>query len=103
MGARPMTKRTKAPNGHDTKLELSPQATDLNVTPKELAELKNWVARVRASAHVKLKASDGHPPKIVPDHPDQQVGWALLMNALGTADLDFVNSLIGQLASVNSE
>jgi hypothetical protein len=74
-----------------------------DVTTKERADLKNWVARARASADVKLKPSNEEPPKIVPDHPDQEIGWALLMNALGTADRDFLNGLIGQLARVNDD
>ena len=78
-----------APSGHDPKLEPSSQATDPSVSTKELAELKNWVARARATPAVRLKLSSGDPPKIVPDHPDEQTGWALLMNALGIADRDF--------------
>jgi hypothetical protein len=73
-----------------------------DVTTKERADLKNC-ARARASADVKLKPSNEEPPKIVPDHPDQEIGWALLMNALGTADRDFLNGLIGQLARVNDD
>jgi hypothetical protein len=53
-----------APSGHDPKLESIPQATDPD---KELADLKNWFARIRASA-VKLKLSNEEPPKIVPNH-----------------------------------
>jgi hypothetical protein len=74
-----------------------------DVTTKERAELKNWVVRARASADVKLKPSNEEPPKIVPDHPDQEIGWAHLMDALGTADRDFLNGLIGQLGSVNDD
>jgi hypothetical protein len=73
-----------------------------DVTTKERADLKNC-ARARASADVKLKPSNEEPPKIVPDHPDQEIGWALLMNALGTADRDFLNGLLGQLARVNDD
>jgi hypothetical protein len=74
-----------------------------DVTTKERADLKNWVAQARASADVKLKPSNEEPPKIVIDHPDQEIGWALLMNALGTADRDFLNGLIDQLARVNDD
>jgi hypothetical protein len=40
---------------------------------------------------------------IAPDHPDKLVGQMLLMDALGTADLDFFNGLLNQLASAGSQ
>ena len=38
---------------------------------------------------------------IAPDHPDEVVGHVLLADALGTADLDFLNGLLNQLASAH--
>ena len=38
---------------------------------------------------------------ILPDHPDQEVGIALLIEAVGTADPDFAFGLISQLADAN--
>jgi hypothetical protein len=37
------------------------------------------------------------------DHPNSLIGYALLTEALGTADLDFVNGLLGQLANAGSQ
>ena len=38
-----------------------------------------------------------------PDHPDQAYGYFLLMEALGTADLDFANGILGQLVNAGSQ
>jgi hypothetical protein len=38
-----------------------------------------------------------------PHHPDMAIGWALLMEALGTADTDFVRGLLEQLANAGSQ
>jgi hypothetical protein len=42
-------------------------------------------------------------PIISPDHADQAVGQSLLMEALGTAEVDFVDGLLGQLANVGTQ
>jgi hypothetical protein len=50
-----------------------------------------------------LKAiKSGDRSRLVPDHPDGTTGYILLMEALGTTDLDFLNSVLGQLANVGS-
>jgi hypothetical protein len=41
--------------------------------------------------------------KISPDHPDAAIGYALLMEALGTADDDFGLGLLRQLANAASQ
>jgi hypothetical protein len=38
-----------------------------------------------------------------PDHPDEATGYFLLMEALGTTDLDFTTGLIGQLTNAGSK
>ena len=40
---------------------------------------------------------------LVPDHPDELVGWALLAQALGTVDIDFMHGLLEQLGNVSSK
>jgi hypothetical protein len=79
------------------------QSTSPDLTAKELADLKQLLARLGASPGVRLKASDGDDPKIITDHADPHIGLALLMKAVGTADPDFVHGLISQLCSINSE
>lgn len=40
---------------------------------------------------------------ISPDHADAAVGNSLLMEALGTAEADFLHGLLGQLANVSTQ
>ncbi len=41
--------------------------------------------------------------QISPDHPDLAVGHILLMEALGTVQLDFLDGLLGQLANAGTQ
>ncbi len=45
----------------------------------------------------------GGVPQVLPDHPDIAVGQILLMEALGTTELDFLRGLLGQLANAGSQ
>ena len=85
----------------DPKVERTPQTTGPDLTTKELADLKNFVARARATRGPRVKPSDGDPLNVVIDHADQDVGLALLMHAIGTTDLDFLHGLMSQLVTVN--
>jgi hypothetical protein len=42
--------------------------------------------------------------RAIPDHPDEEVGWALVMEALGSMNCDFVRDLLAQmvLASIRA-
>ena len=52
----------------------------------------------------RLKVSkSGDRPTITPAHPDEIIGWALLMDALGTTDMDFFNGLVDQLARATAD
>jgi hypothetical protein len=68
---------------------------------KELASMEKFLARNESVPTVKLKISDADPHKIGIDYDDQGLGLALLLDAVGTADLDFYNGLISQLGQVN--
>jgi hypothetical protein len=94
---------TKMDNGNLETVERTQPSTDCEFTTKELSALKREYARATASVGVKLKFSGEDPPKIVTDHADQEVGWALLLRELGTADLHFVISLILQLAQADDD
>jgi hypothetical protein len=50
----------------------------------------------------RITVPKGEERKIELDHPDKGVGYALLMDALGTADFDFGIGLINQLANAGS-
>src|SRR6266404_5231632 len=90
-----MTKKKPEPNAAKPKYEL---------TSQELTALKKFFARKAAKPAPRLKVlNEKEPISISPDHPDKVVGQVLLMEALGTADLDFYNGLLGQLANAGSQ
>lgn len=71
-------------------------------TPREAQALGKF-QRGHAEGAPRLKAiKSGDRSRLVPDHPDGTTGYILLMEALGTTDLDFLNSVLGQLANVGS-
>src|SRR5262249_45499098 len=59
-------------------------------------------ARREAKPQIRLKISkNGSDPQIELDHPDRTVGWALVMEALASADYDFANGIVDQLAKAS--
>jgi hypothetical protein len=76
---------------------------DYKRTPREEAALTKF-RKGRAESAPRLKAvkADGRLT-LKPDHPDEATGQLLLMEALGTTDLDFSMGLIGQLANAGSK
>jgi hypothetical protein len=73
-------------------------------TAREKTALDQYVAHVKAApATPCIKVTDGKKaPTIKPDHPDESVGYALLMEALGTVSVDFMQGLLSQLANAGS-
>src|SRR5262245_48104103 len=72
------------------------------VTAAERIAVDKHFARREAKPSVRLKVSkNGSDPRIGFDHPDEQIGKALVMEALASADPDFVNGIVGQLASAS--
>jgi hypothetical protein len=73
------------------------------VTAAERTALEKYLARDKAKPSVRFKVSkNGNVPQIEFDHPDQQVGWALVMDALATADGDFLTGIKYQLANASA-
>ena len=73
-------------------------------TVREQAALKAHADRVEQSKpapRIKVTNGDGET-KLEPDHPDLGLGTSLLMEAIGTADHDFLVAFIKQLASASS-
>jgi hypothetical protein len=58
--------------------------------------------RQKPLPRVKLSVSDG-VGAISPDHADKATGVSLLMEALGTADSDFLSGLLQQLANAGTK
>ena len=71
-------------------------------TASELAELEEYLARKGAMQFVRLKAPTEEDQSLKIDHPDQEIGLARLMNAMGTADPNFLSGLVSQLADIAS-
>src|SRR6516225_3693413 len=46
------------------------------------------------------KSKDGR--SLLLDHPNQAIGWGLMMNALGTTDIHFVEGVQRQLANITA-
>ena len=74
-------------------------------TSRELTALEAHTTRQEEAPpapRMVVTQSDG-APIISPDHPELQVGSALLMEALGTSDGDFARGLILQLANAGTQ
>ena len=57
----------------------------------------------RAGRAPRVKISnDGDIPVVMPDHPNKAIGCALLLQAIGTTDADFLNGFLYQLADAAS-
>jgi hypothetical protein len=69
-------------------------------TARELTAFNRITSRTEATPRVK---ADENGATVWLDHPDSLFGHALLMEALGTAHLDFVNGLLQQLANAGSQ
>jgi hypothetical protein len=74
------------------------------MTSRERTAIDKFLARNAANPAPRLKVlNEKQAVSISPDHPDKLAGQMLLMDALGTADLDFYNGLLGQLAKAGSQ
>jgi hypothetical protein len=74
-------------------------------TPREEKALAAFRARRKdrkPAPRIKV-ANEKGVAKLAPDHPEPEIGEALLMEALGTADPYFVDGLLGQLANVGTQ
>jgi hypothetical protein len=90
-------KKPKENNPNAGKAKYEPNA-------REKAALDQYIADVSAApAAPGIKVINGNKKlTFMPDHPNQPLGYALLMGALGTVSLDFVCGLLNQLARASS-
>jgi len=68
-----------------------------NCTPQERAALEDFRARRRDQIAPRIKVREGDRTEVGVDHPERLLGFVLLSQAFGTADLDFTSGLIEQL------
>jgi hypothetical protein len=74
------------------------------VTAAERTAIDKHSARREANPLVRLKVSkNGSDPQIRFDHPDEQIGKALVMEALASADWDFVDGILKQLGNASAQ
>ncbi len=74
-------------------------------TPVERVVVEAMAARIKelsVAPRVKVSEQRGMA-QIEPDHPDFAVGHILLMEAIGTVELDFLNGLLKQLVNAGSQ
>jgi hypothetical protein len=60
------------------------------------------MARKEETPSVRMKASTDETKLLQIDHHDEQTGVALLMNAIGTVDRDFLSGLVVQILDITS-
>jgi hypothetical protein len=73
-------------------------------TPQEGSTLRKHFERTAAKTAPRVKISnETNLPMILADHPDGGAGYALLMEAVGAGDVDFIDGLLTQLARAGSE
>ena len=88
------TRQTKQDNKEKTVRE---------VTAAERTAMEKYLARLKANPSIRFKVSNnGSNPQIRFDHPHQLIGKALVMDALASADRDFLNGMVNQLANASS-
>jgi hypothetical protein len=77
---------------------------DVPANAREQAVLDKYKAQTAAEKTPRIKVShDKKATAISLDHPDGLIGYALLTEALGTVDSDFVNGLLTQLGNASSQ
>jgi hypothetical protein len=80
------------------------EAVPYKPTAQEEAVVCNFVKRRTAEMATQIKlTNENGAPRIVVNHKEKAVGYALLAEALGTANMDFINVLVQQLADGGSQ
>ena len=89
---------------HRNECGTQSSAINCNGTPKRAAVDANVAkARERPPAPALKIETENGVDKISIDHPDQALGFSLLMEATGTTDFKFLHGLLGQLVDAGSK
>ena len=104
--AKNATKPAKArPSTKPECLEAKDLAEPYEPTPREHEGIEAFRARrkeLKPAPRMKVTEKKGGA-EVLPDHPDIAVGHTLLMEAIGTAELDFLDGLLKQLTNVGTQ
>ena len=85
------------------KSEPAAEASNYKPTERELSAVRKFCEKRAAELATRIKLSNENGrQRIVVDHKNVAVGYALLAEALGTANIDFIDGLIDQLAQGGS-
>jgi hypothetical protein len=80
-----------------------PAEKTYSATERERAVLRKLADRsAEAAPSLKVSKRGELSASLTPSHPDEKIGCALLMEALGTTDYDFLNRYLAQLANAAS-
>jgi hypothetical protein len=91
-------------SARETKEQHTEEKAVHKMTAAERAAIERHFARREAKPSVRLKVSkNGSYPQITFDHPDEQIGRALVMEALAAADWDFVDGILKQLVNASAQ
>src|SRR6266852_6386307 len=96
---RPVAK-PQAAKPQAVRAEAAKPETDYKPTERERAAIHK-VCQAWPSPRI-MVAKRGDRSVITPDHVDEATGYAILMEALGTSDIDFLNGLLCQLGNAGS-
>jgi hypothetical protein len=86
----------------ETKKQHTEEKAVRKLTTAELAAMDKCIARLQEPSGRFRLSKDGSNWRIGFDHPDQLVGRALVMDALASADEDFLNGIMYQLANASA-
>ena len=90
-------------SARETKKQHTEEKAVRKLTAAELAAIDKFLVRLEAKPSGRFRVSkDGSNWRIGFDHPDQLVGRALVMDALASADEDFLNGIMYQLANASA-
>jgi hypothetical protein len=92
-----LTKQQRRQKGKSLSLPYIPTERELEILYKQQAREEAEPPVPRLKIVRKFGA-----PTIVPDHPDQSVGYALLQEAIGTCSREFLGTILVQLGHVCS-
>ena len=91
-------------SARETKKQHTEEKAVYEMTAAERTAIERHFARREAKPSVRLKVSrNGSDLQIGFDHPDEQIGRALVMEALAAADWDFVDGILKQLVNASAQ
>ena len=89
---------TREPPADAPPAKVAPEPTEA-----ERAALQRLRDRQRPAPDLKFERKRGKPAEVATTHPSNATGRALLMDAIGTAEISFLEPFLGQLVNVATQ